>query len=206
MIEEYYKFSKRMLEQIDDFYEMHVNAELNLTAIKDREDFYRKHVLDSFLLYTRMQGLMKGPVADVGTGGGFPGVVLAVMYPDFKFTLIDSIAKKCRFLEEAVKDLGLKNVEVITSRSEDIKGRRFATILSRGVAKVDQMIKYTWNLADSKNCVWVMYKGENVAEELKAASNTLKKKRLEFINVRYDEPIQRTYTVISRSDAAYRLR
>ncbi len=94
---------------------------MNLTRIKDREDFYRKHVLDSFLLYTRYTKILKGRVADIGTGGGFPGVILAIMYPELKFSLIDSIAKKCKFLEDAVSELGLENVEVITSRCENIK-------------------------------------------------------------------------------------
>jgi len=204
MIENYCSFSEKQLEQIERFYELHVNATLNLTAIKDREDFYRKHVLDSFLLYTDKSGLLGERIADVGTGGGFPGIVLAVMYPEKKFTLIDSIAKKCRFVEDSAKELELGNVEVITSRSENIRDRKFDTILSRGVAKVEQMIKFTWNLAD-KDCEWVLYKGENVADELKAAASILKKRRLEFINVRYDEPIQRTYTIIKRADGASRM-
>jgi len=204
MIEQYFDFSSRQLEQIEKFYQIHMNATLNLTAIKDKESFHVKHVLDSFLLYTEKKGLLKGDVADIGTGGGFPGVVLAVMYPELKFTLVDSIAKKCRFLEDAVNELGLKNVEVITSRSEDIKNRRFSTILSRGVAKVDQMIKYTYHLAD-KDCIWVLYKGENAGDELKTAKNTLKKKRLEYINVRYDNPIQRTYTILCPDADSVRL-
>lgn len=204
MIEKYFPFTERMLEQIEKFYDMHMKAELNLTAIKSREDFYQKHVLDSFLLYTQKKNILKGDVADVGTGGGFPGMILAVMHPDIKFTLIDSIAKKCRFLEGAVKELGLENAEVITSRSEDIKGRSFRTIVSRGVAKVDQMIKNTWNIADI-HCVWVLYKGENVAEEIKAAEKIINKKTLEIINVRYDEPIQRTYTILSRRADADRV-
>jgi len=165
MIEKYFDFTDEQLALIERFYQIHLDATLNLTAIKEREEFHVKHVLDSFLLYMGKKNLLKGPVADVGTGGGFPGIVLAIMYPDIKFTLIDSIAKKCKFVEDAAKELGLKNVEVIVSRSEDIKNRKFKTILSRGVAKVDQMIKYTGNIAD-KNCVWVLYKGQNVTDEL----------------------------------------
>ena len=161
-------------------------------------------MLDSFLLYTEKRELLKGDVVDIGTGGGFPGVVLAIMYPDIKFTLVDSIAKKCKFLENASKELGLDNVEVITSRSENIKNRKFKTILSRGVAKVGQMINFTMNLADIDS-VWVLYKGQNVDDELKAASEIMKKKKMGYINVRYEEPIQRTYTILSRADAADRL-
>ena len=205
MIKKYFGFTDEMLDKIEKFYDMHINATLNLTAIKDKDSFYTKHVLDSFLLFTEKKHLLKGKIADIGTGGGFPGVILAVMYPELNFTLVDSVAKKCRFLEDAVKELGLTNVEVITSRSEDIKNRKFSTILSRGVAKVEQMIKYTMNLAD-KDCVWVLYKGENVKDELAAAQSILEKKRLEFINVRYDTPIQRTYTILSSSADNDRLR
>lgn len=204
MISKYYNFTDKQLELIEQFYDMHVNATLNLTAIKDKETFYVKHVLDSFLLYTEKRELLKGDVVDIGTGGGFPGVVLAIMYPDIKFTLVDSIAKKCKFLENASKELGLDNVEVITSRSENIKNRKFKTILSRGVAKVGQMINFTMNLADIDS-VWVLYKGQNVDDELKAASEIMKKKKMGYINVRYEEPIQRTYTILSRADAADRL-
>jgi len=186
IIEKYYDFTDKQLELIEKFYEMHINATLNLTAIKDKEQFYTKHVLDSFLLYVDKKDLLKGKVADIGTGGGFPGIILAIMYPELKFTLIDSVAKKCKFLEEAVATLGLENVEVITSRSENIKKRKFQTILSRGVAKVEQMINYTMNLAD-KDCIWVLYKGENVKDELKVAEKIMKKKNLEYINVRYDD-------------------
>lgn len=204
IIDQYYEFTDKQLEQIEKFYDMHMSATLNLTAIKDKEQFYTKHVLDSFLFYVDKPSILKGNIADVGSGGGFPGMILAIMYPKLKFTLIDSIAKKCKFLEDSAKELGLDNVEVITSRSEDIKNRKFQTILSRGVAKVEQMIKYTMNLAD-KNCIWVLYKGENVTEEIEAAEKLMSKKKLEYINVRYETPIQRTYTVLSNPDGAVRL-
>lgn len=204
MIEKYYPFTKEMLEKIERFYNMHVNAVINVTAIKDREDFYRKHVLDSFLLFTERTRLLKSPVCDIGTGGGFPGIILAIMCPDMKFTLVDSIAKKCKFVEDAARELGLDNVEVITSRAENIKNRRFATILSRGVAKTGDILKYTEKLADKKT-VWVLYKGENAEAELFASKITIVKKHLEWQNVRYDEPIQRTYTIIHHADDDSRL-
>ena len=205
MIENYYSFSSEQLEKIEQFYQLHESATLNLTAIKDREMFYVKHVLDSFLLFTEKKDILKGIFADIGTGGGFPGMILAIMYPELKFSLVDSIAKKCKFLSDCVNALGLTNVEVIVSRSEDIKNRKFSTILSRGVAKVEQMINYTWNIAE-KDCLWVLYKGENVAEELKLAEDIMKKRRLEYMNVRYDTPIQRTYTILCSAGACRRMR
>lgn len=205
MINEYIKLNDKQTELIERFYELHVNAELNLTAIKDREDFYRKHVLDSLLIYTERKHLLKSPVADIGTGGGFPGMILAILHPEMKFMLVDSIAKKCRFLEQCVEELGLKNVEVITSRAENIKNRKFASILSRGVAKTDQLLKFTKNLAD-RNTVWVLYKGENAEEELKEAKYTINKFQLEWENIRYDTPIQRTYVIIHSADHYDRLR
>ncbi|MCD8553887.1 16S rRNA (guanine(527)-N(7))-methyltransferase RsmG [Seleniivibrio sp.] len=204
MIEQYFPFSESQLKKIEQFYEIHVNAVLNVTAIKDKEDFYRKHVLDSFLLFTERKNILKSPVCDIGTGGGFPGIILAIMYPHIKFTLVDSIAKKCKFVEDAAKELGLDNVEVITSRAENIKNRKFATILSRGVAKTAELLKFTENLAD-KRSVWVLYKGENAEAELFASKITIVKKHLEWQNVRYDEPIQRTYTIIHHADDDSRL-
>ncbi|WP_303849872.1 16S rRNA (guanine(527)-N(7))-methyltransferase RsmG [Seleniivibrio woodruffii] len=204
MIEKYFPFTHEQLAKIEQFYEIHVNAVLNVTAIKDREDFYRKHVLDSFLIFTERKRLLKSPVCDIGTGGGFPGIILAIMFPQVKFTLVDSIAKKCKFVEDAAKELGLDNVEVITSRAENIKDRKFATILSRGVAKTAEILKYTDKLAERKS-VWVLYKGENAENELYSAKNIIIKKHLEWENVRYDEPIQRTYTVIHHTDDYSRL-
>lgn len=205
MIESYHNFTEDQLAKIELFYQMHMDATLNLTAIKDREDFYKKHVLDSFLLFTEKENLLKGPVADIGTGGGFPGIILAIMCPDIKFTLVDSIAKKCKFVQDCTEGLGLNNVEVLVSRAEDIKGRKYKTILSRGVAKTEQILKYTQNLAD-KETVWVLYKGENAENELKDAKNIINKKHLEWKNVRYEEPIQRTYTVLYDPDNGGRLR
>jgi 16S rRNA (guanine527-N7)-methyltransferase len=195
-IRDYFNYSNSQIELIEKFYDIHVNATLNVTRIKDREDFYKKHVLDSFLVYTEKRAKLGKNVVDIGTGGGFPGIILAIMYPEKNFTLVDSVAKKCKFLEDAVKELGIKNVEVITSRAENIKDRKFQTILSRGVAKVEQLIKFTYNLADRKT-TWVLYKGENVEQELLDAKNIMKKRKLKYENIRYDEPIQRTYTVLS---------
>lgn len=204
MIEQYQSFTDRQLEQIELFYKLHENASLNLTAIKGREMFYVKHVLDSFLLFASRKEILHGDIADIGTGGGFPGIILAVLYPGLRFTLVDSIAKKCNFLTSSAKELELDNVEVIISRSEDIKNRKFSTILSRGVAKVEQLINWTWNIA-ARDCVWVLYKGENVTEELDAAKNMLKKRRLEYINVRYETPIQRTYTMLAGAAGCSRM-
>jgi len=204
MIEQYFRFSESQLAKIEQFYNIHVNAVLNVTAIKDKEDFYRKHVLDSFLLFTERQKILKSPVCDIGTGGGFPGIILAIMFPHIKFTLVDSIAKKCKFVEDAARELGLNNVEVIVSRAENIKDRKFATILSRGVAKTAEILKYTEKLADKKT-VWVLYKGENAEAELHASKIIIVKKHLEWENVRYDTPIQRTYTVLFNSDDDSRL-
>lgn len=197
IIRDYFNFSQKQIDLIEQFYNIHMNTTLNVTRIKDRDDFYRKHVLDSFLVYTEKRAKLGKRVVDIGTGGGFPGVILAIMYPGKEFTLVDSVAKKCKFLEEAIKELGIDNAEVMTSRAENIKDRKFQTILSRGVAKVDQLIKFTYHLADKK-CNWVLYKGENVTQELIDAKNIMKKRKLEYENIRYDEPIQRTYTLLSR--------
>jgi len=195
IIRDYFNFSQTQLDLIEQFYEIHVNATLNLTAIKDKEDFYKKHVLDSFLVFTDKKAKLGKTVVDIGTGGGFPGVILAIMYPGKEFTLVDSVAKKCKFLEDAVAELGLENVKVITSRAENVKKMTFQTILSRGVAKVDQLIKFTHHMKERKTS-WVLYKGERVEEELQGAKNIMKKRKLSYENIRYDEPIQRTYTIL----------
>src|SRR5260221_6132798 len=91
------------------------NAQFNLTAIRDRLGMLRKHVLDSLSLQPYLRG---APLADVGTGAGFPGLVLAIVDPERRFALIEATGKKARFVEQTVPRLGLANVLVVNYRAE----------------------------------------------------------------------------------------
>lgn len=181
-------------DAFEKFYEIHKNATLNLTAIKSREDFYVKHYMDSLWIFAEAEFKFE-TLADIGSGGGFPGIPLAIMYPERKFTLIESIRKKCEFLQKAIAELKLNNVDVINKRAEDIVGEKFDIITARGVTDVKKLIQYTSGMSTEKT-IRVLYKGEKLTGELDAAKKVIKKKNLEVRNVRIEDPFQRTYSII----------
>ena len=113
---------------------------MNLTAIRDRPSQLTKHVLDSLSVRPHLRGPR---VADVGSGAGFPGIPLAIVMPGTHFALIESVGKKCRFLEHVRDTLGLANVEVVHSRAEAHKPAvRYDTVLARAVGPVADLVRY----------------------------------------------------------------
>jgi 16S rRNA (guanine527-N7)-methyltransferase len=190
------KLNPEQLDKLEKFYALHMSATLNLTAIKEKDEFWLKHYFDSIYIYS-LKNVSRETIADIGSGGGFPGIVTAILYPESKITLVESITKKCKFLEQAVTELGLTNVRVENGRAESVKGQ-YDLITARGVAKVREMLKWTKHLAH-KNTVWLLYKGEKLDEEMVQAEDLLLKYKLGFENVRIDEPITRTYTIIGSS-------
>lgn len=183
-------------KKLEKFYELHLNCQINLTAIKEKEEFYLKHYFDS-IYYFQQYEAPKGSLADIGSGGGFPGIVLGIFFPDLKITLIESIGKKCRFLEESAKALELKNTEVLNTRVENIKDRSFDIITARGVSTVKELLKNSYQIS-KQNTKWVMYKGEKLDDELKEALPVIEKRGLNVEKIRIESPITRTYCIISR--------
>jgi 16S rRNA (guanine527-N7)-methyltransferase len=124
---------------------MDYNAHTNLTAIRDEKGILEKHFLDSLLLQKYIKEEMKSAI-DIGTGAGFPGMVLAIYNPQTHFTLMDSVGKKTKFLEEVKETLNLENVTVINSRAEDyIDDNNRESIdlgLCRGVSKLNTILEY----------------------------------------------------------------
>src|SRR5260370_19241204 len=110
------------------------NAQFNLTAIRDRLGMLRKHVLDSLSLQPYLRGAR---LADVGTGAGFPGLVLGIANPERRFTLIEATGKKARFAEQTVARLGLANVLVVNSRWENYRPfELFDTVVARALSSL----------------------------------------------------------------------
>ena len=113
------------------------NAKFNLTAIDEPEEVYEKHILDS--LIPLAHETIAGTAADVGSGAGFPGLVWAMALPETTFTLIEPTAKRCRYLEEAVRVLNLKNVQVVNKRAEEFAAKAretFDVVTARAVANL----------------------------------------------------------------------
>jgi 16S rRNA (guanine527-N7)-methyltransferase len=136
----------------------------NLTAIRKRDDMLTHHLLDSLSVHPDLSGTT---VADVGTGAGFPGLPLAVMNPERRFTLIDSNGKKIRFVQHAARELGLDNVEALHGRVEAVKGRAFDTVVARAFAALPELIVNVTPLCGPRTRVLAM-KGKWPREEIAA--------------------------------------
>ncbi len=141
------------------------NRTVNLTAIRDPDEMVTAHLLDSLVA----RGLLHGvAVLDVGTGAGFPGLPLAIAEPDRHFWLLDSTAKKIRFVEHAAALLGLGNVTAVAARAEDYApGRRFDTVIARAVATVPRLLGLAGHHV-GEDGVFIALKGRDPAEELEA--------------------------------------
>ncbi len=129
------------------------NQQFNLTAIKQPEQVLTHHLLDSLTAQPALQGER---IADVGTGAGFPGLPLAVLNPQRQFTLIDSVAKKLRFVEHMVLQLQLANVQVQHVRAEAWQGAAFDTVLTRAVAPLPRQLGWMQSLCNTRSRVVAM--------------------------------------------------
>lgn len=138
------------------------NKTYNLTAITDFEKMISHHLLDSLSVSPYLMG---ENIVDVGSGAGLPGIPLAIYFPEKKFTLIDSIGKKTRFMTHAVNELGLKNVQIVQSRAEEYPTQNgFDTMIARAVASIDELIKIAQHLLN-KNGTLLMMKSDELPEE-----------------------------------------
>jgi 16S rRNA (guanine527-N7)-methyltransferase len=141
------------------------NAQFNLTAIRDRPGMLRKHVLDSMSLAPYLRGER---VADVGTGAGFPGLVLAVVDPQRRFTLIEATGKKARFVEQTVQRIGCSNVLVVNSRAESYRPfELFDTVVARALSSLADFVAYAGHLLAPGGRLLAM-KGKRPDEEISA--------------------------------------
>ena len=136
-------FSPAQLEQFAALQPLYLewNSKINVISRKDIESLYERHVLHSLSIAT-INGFSDGmEVIDLGTGGGFPGIPLAIFYPQVKFHLVDSINKKLTVASAIAESIGLTNVTVQHTRIEEIKNRKFDFVVSRAVAP----LKDLWN-------------------------------------------------------------
>ena len=147
------------------------NQKINVVSRKDIDELYLRHVLHSLGIAKIQQFKPNTSVLDVGTGGGFPGIPLAILYPDVHFTLVDSIGKKIKVVDEVVAGLGLQNVTTVNDRVEVLKGQ-FDFIVSRAVAAMPTFVHWVKgkikkeSLHERRNGILYL-KGGDLEEELK---------------------------------------
>lgn len=151
------------------------NDKINVISRKDIEQLYERHVLHSLAIAAVCDFADGAQVVDIGTGGGFPGVPLAILFPNVSFTLVDSIGKKIRVVEEVSKAIGLENVTPIHGRVESLKERRFHFAVSRAVAPLRDL--WTWarplllpgRMSTETANGLICLKGGDLTEEIKAS-------------------------------------
>lgn len=138
-------FTPEQLEQFGKLESLYKewNEKINVISRKDIDGLYEKHVLHSLSIAAAFEFPDGADIVDLGTGGGFPGIPLAIFFPQVKFHLVDSIAKKLKVVEGVAEGIGLKNVTTQHSRVEEIKNRKFDVVVSRAVAPLKDL--WTWS-------------------------------------------------------------
>jgi 16S rRNA (guanine527-N7)-methyltransferase len=165
----------RLLDELDDW-----NQRMNLTAIRERGAQITKHLLDSLSVQPFLHGER---VLDVGTGAGFPGLPLAIVNPQRRFTLLDSTAKKLKFIEHAAALLELPNVQTVHTRAENFRPQeRFDIVVSRAVGPIEQFVKWAGHLCVGGGRLLAM-KGRDPATELAKLPSGWKVAAIHRLNV-----------------------
>ncbi|MBQ8535115.1 MAG: 16S rRNA (guanine(527)-N(7))-methyltransferase RsmG [Bacilli bacterium] len=141
--------TEEKLNKLEKFYELLIdwNNKINLTRIVEKEEVYLKHFYDSLTIVKEVDLNKVETLCDVGTGAGFPGIVLKIFYPHLKITLVDSLLKRVNYLNTIIKDLELNNIVAIHARGEDVK-EKFDIVTSRAVANIEKLVVYTMHLVN----------------------------------------------------------
>ncbi len=168
------------INQLEEYYKLLIewNNNINLTRITEEKDVYLKHFYDSLTIRKVVNLDKYSTLLDFGTGAGFPGMVLKIMYPNLKITLVDSLQKRINFLNEVIKKLDLKDIETIHERIENIKDKHYDIITTRAVANLSKLLNYTNRIIDSTT-LFIPLKA-NIDEEIIESQKELKKYKLQI--------------------------
>lgn len=176
-------FTPKQLQQFEALKDLYKewNEKINTISRKDIDHLYERHVLHSLSIAAAFEWQPGVEIIDLGTGGGFPGIPLAIFFPEIKFYLVDSIAKKLKVVDAIAQNIGLTNVTTQHSRVEDIKNMKFDFVVSRAVAPLKDLWRWSKPLLKNKQAAtgnWqhspglICLKGGDLAIEIQQA-NTL---------------------------------
>ncbi len=171
------------------------NSILNLISKNEEKFLFEKHIFDSLAiqLFFNKYNIKSGDLLDIGTGGGFPSIPIAIEYPLIHVTAIDSIKKKINAICNIKKELNITNLDPICDRVENLKDKSFDIITSRAVAPISTLLKYASPLL-SENGYFVAYKSKKAEEELNNAKTELKKFNIKLIDkINYTLPLSEIY-------------
>lgn len=187
------EISKKELSMLDEYYHILVeeNQKYNLTSITEKDHVYLKHFYDS-LTISKIIDLKEQSLCDIGTGAGFPGLVLKILFPDLDITLVEATEKRCKFLQLVVDKLNLKKVTIINERAEIYSKNtreKFDIVTSRAVAPLKHLLEYSIPLVKVEG-LYIAMKG-NIEKEIININNYYKKLDIEKIKqIQFRLPIE----------------
>ena len=194
--------SKQMLLHFQDYEKLFkfYNSHTNLISKNDENVFFEKHIYDSLCLsifFNKYNLAQDIKLLDVGTGGGFPSIPLAIIYPEMQIYPLDSIAKKIGFIELVQKELRLENLHPLCKRAEDLNRdfkNSFDVVTSRAVAYLNTLLEYTVPFVKTGG-YFAAYKSKNAQEELASAKNAMEVLKCELTEIiSYNLPLENDYT------------
>ena len=195
----------KQLNQLERFYQLLIewNEKINLTSITKKEEVYLKHFYDSLTLVKAVDLTQKLTLCDVGSGAGFPGIVLKIVFPNLNITLVDSLNKRVKYLNEIIKELDLNNIEAIHMRMEDFSKtneEKYDIITARAVANTKILTEIS--IKSLKITGYLIFMKANVEEELTNIHSYLKSYGCSFIDtikfVHPKEKSTRTLVIIKK--------
>ena len=201
------ELTQKQLDQLERYYELLVewNEKINLTNITEKEQVYLKHFYDSLTISKVIDFNNIDNLCDIGTGAGFPGLVLKIVFPNLKVTLVDSLNKRINFLNEVINELNLNEITTVHSRAEEFAKQnieKFDIVTARAVAHLSILLEYSIPMVKI-NKYFVAMKGI-ISEELEESKNSLKILNSKIIQIeKFKLPIEesnRTIIKIEKMD------
>jgi len=196
-------FTPKQLEQFGMLKELYEdwNSKINVISRKDTDGLYEKHVLHSLSIATAFEFTPGMEILDLGTGGGFPGIPLAIFFPEARFLLADSIAKKLKVVNAVAEGLGLQNVSTRHTRAEDIKDKKFDFVVSRAVAPLKDLWRWSRPLLKIKTSAefapgLLCLKGGDLASEIQESG--LRPRMVEVSSIFPEEYFKEKYLLYAQ--------